>query len=321
MAVEEQTDVAEPAPHTHVGKRARKHNGDAYVTGRVTYTEDVQIPGTVHAAVVRSPHAHARIRAIDGAAALERPDVLAVLTGAEAAELAEPIPHNLDPGGLGGNHADIRCLAVDKVVYVGQPVAAVVALTSADARAAAELVAVDYEPLPAVLDADAALAEGAPLLYEDWGSNVMISGTVGDGDFDAAAAGVEHVIDGRGQAAALDVRADGDAFVPRPVGRAGSEPDLVRHDAEPAPAALDPGASPRPVRAPDPRRRASARRRLRPQDARPPRGGARRRPRPQGRAPGALGRDARRVHARLGQGAGAPLRCRLRRRRSGAGLP
>src|SRR6266508_5450668 len=101
----------------------------------------------VHAVLVRSPHPHARILEIDGQAARANPGVVAVLTGAEAVELAEPVPHSLDPAGLGGNHAVIRCLAVDKVVYAGQPVAAVVAATQGDAISAARDVAVRYEPL------------------------------------------------------------------------------------------------------------------------------------------------------------------------------
>jgi carbon-monoxide dehydrogenase large subunit len=171
----------------YVGSPARKHDGDAYLTARKTYTADVSIPGAVHVAVVRSSQAHAKIITINPTAALAADGVLAVLTGAEAAALAGPIPHNLDPAGLGGNHADLRCLALEKVVYVGQPVAAVVAITPADAMAAAELVEVHYSPLPAALDISAALAPDAPLLYEHWESNVMISGTVGGGDFDLVA--------------------------------------------------------------------------------------------------------------------------------------
>jgi carbon-monoxide dehydrogenase large subunit len=173
--------------HRYVGAAVRKHDGAAYLAGLVTYTADVSLPGEAHVSVVRSPLAHATIIEIDCTAARAADGVVAVLTGREAAELANPIPHNLDPAGLGGNHADLRCLALDKVVYVGQPVVAVVAVTTADAKAAADLVDIQYGPLPAVLDADAALAPDAPLLYDGWSSNVMIAGTVGEGDYDAAA--------------------------------------------------------------------------------------------------------------------------------------
>ncbi|MFZ1996375.1 MAG: molybdopterin cofactor-binding domain-containing protein, partial [Solirubrobacteraceae bacterium] len=119
-----------------------------------------------------------------------------VLTGECAAADSGPIPHNLDPAGLGGQHGEVRCLALGKVVYAGQPVAAVVAETAADARAAAGLVKVGYEPLPPVLDVESALAEDAPRLYDGWSSNVMIAGTVGDGDFDAVARIAPHVLEG-----------------------------------------------------------------------------------------------------------------------------
>jgi carbon-monoxide dehydrogenase large subunit len=181
---------------SYVGSPSRKHDGGNYVTGRVTYTADVSLPATAHVAIVRSPHPHAKITGVDYTAALSAPGVVEVLTGKEAAALAEPIPHNLDPAGLGGNHGDVRCLALGKVVYVGQPVIAVVAETVADAKAAATLIDVKYAPLPAVLAIESALRDGAPLLYEDWGTNVMISGTVGEGDFDAVARAAPNVLEG-----------------------------------------------------------------------------------------------------------------------------
>jgi carbon-monoxide dehydrogenase large subunit len=184
------------ARRTYVGARQRKHDGDRYLTGKVLYTADITLPAMAHVAIVRSPHAHARILGIDVRAAEAQPAVIGVLTGAQAAEVSDPIPFLLDPAGLGGTNAPIRCLALDKVVYAGQPLAAVVAETPADAAAAARLVEVRYEVLPAVLDARAALADGAPLLYEDWSSNVILAGAFGDDDFDAVAAGADHVLAG-----------------------------------------------------------------------------------------------------------------------------
>lgn len=180
----------------HLGASARRRAGEAYLTGRVSYTADISLPGTVHLALVRSPHAHALITGVDYKRAASLPGVLLVLSGQDAAEDAEPIPHNLDPAGLGGQHADVRCLALGKVVYAGQPVAAVVGETVADARAGAAAVEVAYRPLPAVLDSAAALADDAPLLYDGWSSNVMIAGTAGDGDFDSVAQTAPYVIEG-----------------------------------------------------------------------------------------------------------------------------
>lgn len=192
MAIEQQ----EPMATGYVGSPQRKHDGEKFLTGRVTYTADVQLTGTLHVAIVRSPHAHARILGVDAEAALAHPGVVDVLTGERAAELADPIPHNLDPAGLGGNHADVRCLAHEKAVYAGQPVVAVVARTVGDAADAAAAVQVRYEPLPAVLDVQAALAEGAPRVYEHWDSNVMIAGLTGEGDHEAAAAAADHTLTG-----------------------------------------------------------------------------------------------------------------------------
>ena len=148
------TEPAHPDGAAYVGSPQRRHDGARYVTGRVNYTADLTLAGVAALAIVRSPHAHAEILAVDLAAALAAPGVLGAFDGEQLAALAEPIPHNLDPAGLGGNHGDVRALALGKVLYVGQPVAAVVAETRADARAAAELVEVSYEPLPAVLDLD-----------------------------------------------------------------------------------------------------------------------------------------------------------------------
>jgi carbon-monoxide dehydrogenase large subunit len=206
-----------------IGRRMRKHDGDEYLTARATYTGDVALAGMAHAAIVRSPHAHARIVAIDTAAAEADPSVVCVLTGAQAAELTEEIPHSLDPAGLGGNHAVVRCLAHGKVVYAGEPVAAVVAETAGDAALAATRIVVEYEPLPVVLDAEAALADDATLLDETWDSNRIIGGDVGADDFAQAAAGADHVLTGevrghRGNAAPIETRthvADWDAAAGR----------------------------------------------------------------------------------------------------------
>lgn len=195
-----------------VGARIRRHDGAAFLSGRARYTADLALPGMLHAAVLRSPHAHARIRRIDAAAARARPEVHAVLTGEEALGLAGEVPHSLDPAALGGHHAEVRVLAAGKVVYAGEPVAAVVADTPADAQAAASEIAVDYELLPHVLDADAALAPGAPLLYENWDTNLIIGGEFGDDDFDQVAADAAHVLTGevrghRGTASPIEPRA------------------------------------------------------------------------------------------------------------------
>lgn len=181
---------------TFAGRRQRKHNGDQYLTGQVRYTADLALPRMTHLALVRSPHAHARIAGVDARAAEAHATVVAVMTGAQAAEVSGPIPFLLDPAGLGGVNADVRCLAVDTVVYAGQPVVAVVAGTPGDAAAAASLVQVHYEPLPAVLDCEEALADDAPIVHEGWASNVMLAGSFGPDDFASVAAAADHVLAG-----------------------------------------------------------------------------------------------------------------------------
>src|SRR5882757_6699357 len=169
---------ARPAP-AYVGDRQRKHNGASYLTGEVMFTADMTLPNMTYVAILRSPHAHASIRKIDSLGAEKLPGFIGVLTGAQAAEVSDPIQFLLDPAGLGGKNAPVRCLAVDEVVYAGQPVVAALADTPADAVAAARAITIDYAVLPAVLDIETALAADAPMVYPEWGDNVMLAGAFG----------------------------------------------------------------------------------------------------------------------------------------------
>ncbi|GAB1513302.1 xanthine dehydrogenase family protein molybdopterin-binding subunit [Actinophytocola sp. KF-1] len=179
-----------------IGSSPRKRDGALLLTGRATFLDDHRPEGLLHAVVVRSTVAHGRIVAIDTSAAEAAPGVSLVLTGAEAAKHAGPVPYFIDPAARGGNRTDIRCLQVDKVVHVGQPVAAVVAASRHEAQAAADLVRVEYDVLPHVLDARAAMAPDAPRLYEDWPGNVVAHNRYGSGDPDAALAAADVVVEG-----------------------------------------------------------------------------------------------------------------------------
>ena len=160
------------------------------VRGLSTFVDNQRIDGTAHAVFVRSPFAHARITAVDTAEAGRAPGVLAVHTGASLREAIgdRPVPAfaEVNPAALR------RALAVDRVRFVGDPVAMVVAETRAQAVDAAELVDVDYDELPVVADMEAALADGAPLQFEEIGSNVAASRT--DGDRTDPLAGADHVV-------------------------------------------------------------------------------------------------------------------------------
>jgi CO/xanthine dehydrogenase Mo-binding subunit len=163
-----------------VGKSIRRVEDPKFLFGRGGYVDDLTLPAMLHAALVRSPHAHARITSIDVSEAKKLPGVVAVVTGAEAAELCNPMP---DFGPQPDKHV-WRCLAVDKVRYVGEGVAAVVAESRYLAEDACGLVSVEYEPLPVVTDPEEAMKAGAPLVHDAVGSNVAYERTFVFGEVD-----------------------------------------------------------------------------------------------------------------------------------------
>jgi carbon-monoxide dehydrogenase large subunit len=188
-----------------IGQTVRRKEDARLVTGRGNYSDDVNLPGQAYGAAVRSPHAHALIRAIDVTAARAMPGVLAVLTGQDAlADGLTRIPHLAAAGtppdivlhNRDGSPVPVAphfVLPADRVRHVGTAVAFVIAETVAQAKDAAEMVVVDYELLPAVVDATAAVAKDAPRLYDDL-PNVMIDAEVGDAKAtDAAFARAAHV--------------------------------------------------------------------------------------------------------------------------------
>jgi carbon-monoxide dehydrogenase large subunit len=181
-------------PPTRVFTRERKWIGKSiprvedpkFLLGAGGYVDDMKVRGMLHAAMVRSPHAHARIVSIDTEAARGLPGVHAVVTGAEAAEITDPLP---DFGPAPDKHV-WRCLAVDKVRYVGENVVAILADSRYIAEDAADLVHVEYELLAPVVDPEKALGPEAALVHEPLGSNVAYERTFtfGDvaGDFSAS---------------------------------------------------------------------------------------------------------------------------------------
>src|SRR6478672_10609308 len=156
------------------------------VRGLSTFVDNQRIDGTAHAIFVRSPFAHARVTAVDTSEAERSPGVLAVFTGTTIGTTRVPAFAEVNPA------IARTALATDKVRFVGDPVAMVVAETRAQAADAAELVDVDYDELPVVADMEAALADGAPLQFEEIGSNVAASRT--DGDRTDPLAGADHVV-------------------------------------------------------------------------------------------------------------------------------
>src|SRR5438270_5445345 len=181
-----------------IGQPVPRSEDPVLVSGKGRFTDDISLPGQAYCAIVRSHYAHGIIRAIDTAAARGMPGVLGVYTPAdlEAGRIG-PLPPRQVMNNRDGTPmlSPVRyALAIGKVRYVGDPIAAVVAETAAQARDAAEAVIVDIDPLPAVTSAREAAAPGAPLLYDDVPGNVGLDFHYGDSEKVAAAfASAAHV--------------------------------------------------------------------------------------------------------------------------------
>jgi carbon-monoxide dehydrogenase large subunit len=170
----------------YVGARVPSIVHRQLVAGRGRYVADIRVDGMLHMAVSRSMHAHARIAGIDATAARREPGVIDVVTGGELREKTRPIPQAFDPDSMGAKAVAVYALPTDRVRYVGEPIAAVIAEDPFAARRAAERIDVDYEELPVVVDPVAAMAPGAPLLEPPWGDNVLLAKEFSAGDVDAA---------------------------------------------------------------------------------------------------------------------------------------
>jgi aerobic carbon-monoxide dehydrogenase large subunit len=186
-----------------LGARVRRKEDPRLITGTSQYVADIALAGLQHVAFVRSPHAHARIRSIDGSAALRRPGVVAVVTGGDLVPHCAPLPiATASAEGGGGDGAEARGelgrqhypLSVDRVRHVGEAVAAVIATSVEAAVDGAAEVQVQWEPLPAVADTIAAMADGAPLLFDDAPGNIEHRQVIKAGDPDAAFARAHRVV-------------------------------------------------------------------------------------------------------------------------------
>ena len=167
-----------------IGTAERRREDERFLTGRGRYLDDLALPRQAWGWLARAPHAHAEIGAIDTSAAQAMPGVCAVLTAADLARAGiGAIPCVMAPEGRGGAVAALPprpVLAAERVRTVGDPVAFAVAESAAEARAAAEAVAVDWRPLPAVTDAAAALQPGAPALHAEAPGNLCVDWEMGD---------------------------------------------------------------------------------------------------------------------------------------------
>ena len=181
-----------------IGQPVPRVEDPRFITGRGRYVDDIELPHQAHGVVVMSPHAHARIKSIDTSKAKASEGVLAVLTGADVKAdklggLAPPMPE--DMGGPKGFRSLLDILAIEKVRSVGERVAFVVAETQLQAKNAAELIEIDYEPLPAVIGVEDAVKEGAPAIWEQAPNNLAFTLMMGNKDAtDAALGGAKHVV-------------------------------------------------------------------------------------------------------------------------------
>jgi len=185
-------------PDTGIGARVERKEDFRFLTGQGRYTDDINRPGQVHAYFVRSPHAHATIKGIDKAEAEKSPGVVAIFTGADmAADNVGSLPCGwvvTDRNGEPHKAPPHFPLARDKVRYVGDHVAVVIARTYAEAKAAGELVEVDYGELPAAVNLVGTLDSGAPQLHDEAPGNLCYDWVLGDEDeVDAAFAKAAHV--------------------------------------------------------------------------------------------------------------------------------
>jgi carbon-monoxide dehydrogenase large subunit len=180
----------------HVGQELRRKEDPRLITGRARYIDDITLPGVLWAAFVRSPEAHAKIVSIDASAARERRGVHAVFTGEDMSDLGGPLPMAWVPPGVEVNNPDHWPLARGAVKHVGDPVAVVIGEDRYAVVDAAEDVLVEYDPLPAVVDPEAAIA-GGPLVHEQFGTNKVHEWSLAGGDVEAGFAQADVVVERR----------------------------------------------------------------------------------------------------------------------------
>jgi aerobic carbon-monoxide dehydrogenase large subunit len=204
---------------SYVGQRLRRKEDARLVRGAGTFTADIQVPGALHAAVLRSPFAHARISRLDASRALGVDGVAAVFTGVDlagrvgtfveaAAKEVDKLRERID---VVVKSCPLPVMAVERVLWVGQPVAVVVARDRYTAEDGLEEIDVDYEPLPSIPDAESALGPDAPVLHPELGDNVAARLSISSGDVDAAFAAApftlrERFTFGRHAANAMETR-------------------------------------------------------------------------------------------------------------------
>ena len=196
VAAQEAEHRQAPAASNHVGQALKRKEDPRLITGRGRYIDDISLPGTLWAALVRSPEAHARIVSIDTSQAASRTGVHAVFTGQDMADLGGPLPMAWVPPGVEVNNPEHWPLAKDTVNHVGDPVAVVLGEDRYAVIDAAEDVVVEYDPLPVVTDPEKAL-EGPPFVHESLQTNKVHEWSLPGGDVDAGFAEADVIVERR----------------------------------------------------------------------------------------------------------------------------
>src|SRR5215470_9057902 len=176
----------------YVGRSLRRREDFKFLSGKGRYVDDIKLPGMLYLAILRSPHAHARITGIELTAARAATGVRLAIAGPDLiGRIGDIKPNWIIPGTV---VPDRPVMAVDKVRFVGECVALVVAETREAAYDALELIDVAYEALPAVVDEEAAIADGAPQLHETVANNITTYFKIGGGDYASAAREADQVL-------------------------------------------------------------------------------------------------------------------------------
>src|SRR5215813_15135091 len=175
----------------YFGKRQKRTEDPRLIQGLAHYVDDIKLPDTLHAVFLRSFHAHARIKKIDTSEAAKVPGVVVIYTGKDVSAKIGPVPCAAALPDL--KVPDHRVLATNKVYFVGHPLAVVVAESRYTAKDAADLIQVDYDELPVVLNEEKG-AQGGPILHEQFGTNVAYKLTAGEGDIEAALKSADKII-------------------------------------------------------------------------------------------------------------------------------
>lgn len=178
-----------------VGTSIPRKEDAKYLTGRAIYVDDMKLPGMLYCAILRSQYAHAKIKKIDVSEATKLPGVVTVITGEDVKKY--PLAPQMELSHFTLKAPPAFPIAVDRVRYVGEPVAAVAAVDRYVAEDALELIQVEYEPLPPVVDVEKAIGKGSPLLYEEWGDNIQCHLAFKEGDIDKAFKEADRIVKGR----------------------------------------------------------------------------------------------------------------------------